>query len=88
LLERFDGEVGKPLVAGCVEEAERQGTALDSSGHAFERDAGILKRLGHQHAAHISRRKTILVLGGQDAEIQESNDELGLHPSSLSGIVA
>jgi len=38
--ERLRGEGGEPLEAGRVEEAERQGTVLNRSAHALERDPG------------------------------------------------
>ena len=83
LLERLGGEGGEPLVAGRVEEVERQGTAPDGSAHTFERDPGILERSGHQHAAHVARREAIRLLGGQDAEIHQSNEVVRLDPGSL-----
>ena len=88
LPERLGGEGGEPLEACRVEEGERQGAALDGSGHTFERDPGILERLGHQHAAQLARRETIRLLGGKDAEIHQPNEEVRLDPGSLSGVLA
>jgi len=83
LLERLGGEAGNPFEARCVEEVERQGSALDRSRHVRERDPGILERLRHQQAAHIAGRQTILVSGNDDAQIDQSIDVLGLDPRSL-----
>jgi hypothetical protein len=88
LPERLGGEGGESLVAGRVEEGERQGAALDGGGHTFERDLGILERLGHQHAAHVARREAIRLLGGKDAEIHQSNEVGRLDPDPLSGVLA
>jgi hypothetical protein len=88
LSERFGGEGGESLVAGRVEEPERQGTALNGGSHTVERDPGILERSGHQHAAHVARREAIRLLGGQDAEIDQSNEVGRLDPGSLSDVLA
>ena len=88
LPERLGGESSEPLVAGRVEEVERQGTALDGSGHTVEWDPSILERLGHQHAAHIPRQEAIRLPGDEHTEIHESNEVVGLDPPSLSGVLA
>jgi hypothetical protein len=48
LPERLDREGGDPLVAGRVEECERQCIALHGIADIVERDPGILERSGEQ----------------------------------------
>jgi len=88
LAERLGRECREPLVAGRVEERERQGIALDARGQTFERDPSILERLGHQHAPHVARRETIRFLGCKDAEVHQSNEIGRFDPYPLSGILA
>ena len=88
LTERLGAERRESLVAGRVEEGERQGTARDTGGHTFERDPGILERLRHQHPPHVARRETIRIHRGKDAEIHESNEIGGLDSGALGGDLA
>ena len=76
-------EAGEPVVAGGIEERERQGAVPDGGGHVVERDAGILERSCHQHTAHIARREAVGLLGNQDAERHQSDDVGRLDPGSL-----
>ena len=88
LLERLGGEGGEPLVGGRVEEVERQGATPDGVAHTFERDAGVLERFGHQHAAHVARREALRLSGRQDAELHESIEVGRLDPGSLGSLHA
>jgi len=88
LPERLAAEGREPLVGRRVEEGQTQGTALHGGGDAFERDPGILERLGHQDATHVTRREAIALLGGEDAEIHQSNEVGRLDPGSLGSVLA
>ena len=88
LLERLVGKRGEPLVAGRIEEVERQRTTPDGVAHTFERHPGILERLGHQHAAHVARREPLRLSGRKDAELHESIDVGRLDPGSLGSLHA
>ena len=88
LPERFSREGCEALVAGRVEELERQGTALHGCADAVEWDPGILERSGHQHAAHVARRETIRFLGRKDAELHQSSEIGGLDTGPPSGVLA
>ena len=55
--------------------------------YAFERDPGILERLGHEHAAHVARRETTRLGGWEDPQIHQSREIGRLDPCSLSGVL-
>ena len=72
---------GEPLVAGRVEELERQGAAPEGGGHAVERDPGILEGLAHDRAPNVTRREAIGLLGDDDAEFDQPVEERGAIPA-------
>ena len=80
LSERLPGEGREPLVRGRVHEVERQGALLDRSGHALERDPGVLERASHQHAAQVAAREAARLRGGEDAEIDQPIDVVRRRP--------
>ncbi|MGP8119500.1 MAG: hypothetical protein ACLP8B_03135 [Xanthobacteraceae bacterium] len=55
LAERLGGQGGESLVGRSVEEGEGERAALDRCRHTVERNASILERLDHRHAAHVAR---------------------------------
>jgi hypothetical protein len=59
-------ETGEAVVAGGVQEGERQGAAPHRLAHPIERQARPLQALDHPHAADVPGRERAAGVGGED----------------------
>jgi hypothetical protein len=87
LLEGRAAEPGELIEGGHVHEGERERSVPDSGGHPVERYPSLLQAAHPTRSERVTGRERLARIGGQDAELDQAVEVVGVDPGPLGGLL-
>ena len=80
-------EPGEPVERGRIQVGERERSVPDGGSHSLQRHAGPLKVLHPPRPEHVTGRERVCRIWGQDAELDQPVDVVGVDPGPLGDLL-
>jgi hypothetical protein len=87
LLEGGAAEPGDLLEGGHLHERERERPVPDGGGQSLQRYPGLLQALHPMRPEHVTGRERLARIGGQDAELDQPVEVVGVDPGPLGDLL-